>query len=60
MWSTLCAEKEQKRKWKEAKLIQQLEKQKQKEEEAKQKQQQQEEEEEEDETEKTKGILISW
>lgn len=56
MWSPLCAEKEQKRKWKEAKLIQQLEKQKQKEEEAKQ----QEEEEEEDETEKTKGILISW
>lgn len=47
----LCTEKEQKRRWKEAKLIQQLEKQKQaKEEELKQQQSQ------EDEEEKTKGI----
>ncbi|KAK3524597.1 hypothetical protein QTP70_029919 [Hemibagrus guttatus] len=57
-WKKRKAEKkEQKRKWKEAKLIQQLEKQKQKEEEAKQ--QQSQEEEEEEETEKTKGRLYT-
>lgn len=51
MLSILCTEKEQKRRWKEAKLIRQLEKQNQtKEEEVKQQQSQEEEE-------KTKGIL---
>lgn len=55
MLSMLCSEKEQKRKWKEAKLIQQLEKQKQIEEEVKQQQQQRSQEEKEEE--KTKGIL---
>lgn len=54
MLSILCSEKEQKKRWKEAKLIRQLEKQKQtKEEEVKQQQSQKEEEEEKE----TKGIL---